>query len=194
MKTKLFCVSAFCLFFATQHSNATETTIACRLEIDKRSFRLGDTIHFKLDYKNVGSRPLWLVTENETHLADVFVIRDLANDRKVERIFLPGETDIAWDVVAEQAIRLKPNETVSRVITARIEWQLPPFFGRNTKGVFMVFSGSALELPGIGNYAIQARFNSSPNSPVTAFLPKHVKLWYGRVLSNVVPITIGSAK
>lgn len=190
MKTILLCVTLMCPLFAAKCCLANEETVTLMLRTDKLSYRVGDTVHFKLDYKNVSNTHIWLLTEIEIHLVDIFVVQDMQSRRKAERILLPGETDIAWDAVASQVVQLKPRERTSRVIKAKIETTLPSFFEHPGTGLFLVLPASALQLSVTGEYLIRARFHSPLNHPVDSFLPKHVKLWHGDVFSNAVVIVI----
>jgi hypothetical protein len=67
---------------------------------------------------------------------------------------------------------------------------LPKDYGDQRRGLFLILPASAIRLPSGGKYEVRARFHSSADHPVNAYLIPMKKLWTGDVVSAPVFIQI----
>ena len=180
----LFCFS--CWFVA---ASVHAEQVKIELKTDKTHYTVGENIRFEITYKNVSASPLFLLTESESYPVDALIIRRTNDRRRPEKIRF-GLPSIAWDAVAEDVVKVRPQAQISRRLTAEIRSVLPRDYKDKRRGLFLIFPASAALLPGPGKYEIKAYFHSSPEHSVSAYLSKSSKLWRGDVMSRPVVIDI----
>jgi hypothetical protein len=184
----LILLSGFvCLAAAETCAEEVKLTLRC----DRDHYRVGDTIKFKIVYKNVSDRSIWLLPQTETYPVDVFTIVKVGDSRRSEKLRF-GEQSVAWDARARDVVKLQPRSQLSRFIIADIRPRLPSDYEDQRTGIFLILPASAVRLPGAGKYEIRAIFHSSPNHPVNQYLPRGAQLWRGDATSE--PITIEISK
>jgi hypothetical protein len=179
-----------CLVFsyvAVARANAEELQLTLRS--DRDHYRVGEDIKFKIIYKNTSNHPIWLLPQTESYPVDALSIKKFGDSRRPQKIRL-GEQSVAWDGLAEQAVRVKPGAEIQRLLQAEVRSNLPSIYEETSEGIFLVLPGSAVRLLGTGDYEVRAVFHSSPNHPVNRYLPSGAHLWRGDVTSNPISITI----
>jgi len=164
-------------------SEEVKLTLRCA----RNHYKVGDTIRFQIIYTNVSPYPLWLLPQSESYPVDLFRISKVGDAHQPEK-FRFGDQSVAWDARARDVVKLQPQAETVRHVSAAIRSMLPPDYGDSRRGIFLVLPGSAVLLLGSGKYEIQAAFHSSPDHPVSQYLPRGAQLWRGDVVSK--PITI----
>jgi hypothetical protein len=185
---RVLALALFSLSSAVVADGSTEQ-VQIALRADKTSYKIGESIGFEITYKNVSPNPIALLTESETYPVDAFIITRISDHRRPEKIRF-GVPSIAWDALADDVVKVRPQAKVSRRLTAEIRSILPSDYKDKRRGVFLIFPASAALLPGFGKYEIKAHFHSSLDHPVNSYLPQNSKLWRGDVLSAPVVIDI----
>jgi hypothetical protein len=168
-------------------ANAEELQLTLRS--DKNYYTVGEKIKFEVVYTNRSSHPIWLLPQTESYPVDALSIKKVGDRRRPEKLRL-GEQSVAWEGLAEQAVRVKPGAKIQRLLEAELRSDLPSTYAERNGGIFLVFPGSAVRLRGAGDYEVRAVFHSSPNHPVNRYLPTGAHLWRGDVMSNPISIRI----
>ena len=180
---------ALIVLLSSSTANTMATEIALRLHTDRQQYRIGDRITFTIVFKNVSTRPLWLLPQSETCGVDALLVKPVKGHGAVEKIRF-GLPSFAWDELSREVVKLEPQQRVARHLVAEIESRLPPDYGDQRRGLYLIVPASALRLPQFVPYEVRAVFHSSANHPVNAYLPPTKKLWTGDVLSEPVIIDI----
>jgi hypothetical protein len=182
-----------CLGFLVSSTELLLATggVQVNLKTDKSRYRIGEKITFKLDYINISMHSLWLLPQTQTYVAGMFQIEKLGSQGPIEKIRGSNEIpSVALDGLAKEAVNVKPQGHLGRSLTAELSPTLPEWYGDSRKGIFLVFPGSALLLPGPGRYSVRAQLHSSADHPVNMYLPHSAKLWSGDVISDPLVIYI----
>jgi hypothetical protein len=172
--------------FVPAPANAADVRLL--LKTGKGTYRLGDHIDFHIDYQNVSNRSLVLLPQTDSYPVDAISIRKVKDFRQPEVIRL-AEQSIDFEGLSKNVVVLQSHDSVGRSIKAEVGSSLPTFYADYRRGLFLIFSASAIRLPGFGKYEVRARFHSSPDHPVNAYLGRQV-LWRGDVESEPIIIEI----
>ena len=165
------------------YGNGLEVT----LRLPKQKFSLGETVHFRIELRNISSRPLLVLPQPRIFPADNFQFRGVTGGKQAE-ILRYGEQSLNYPRLAKEVSLLKANQSIAHTIEAKVSSELPAFYNDTRPGPYLIFPGSAIRLPGFGRYQVKAVFHLSPHHPLQAFLPPQEILWHGDSASEWVVV------
>ena len=184
MKRQLFL--AFLAVIVAQLALGSDVKVA--LSTNKKSFKRGDEIRFKIVFKNTGPHAIRLLPRSEVQSADAITVTNVATQRQA-RVLRYGEVAVDFQQLSKETVILQPGQLWHRDLRARFASTLPAYFNERRAGLFLVFRGmSAINLPDVGFYSILVDYHSPPNNPVKQYLSDAPPLWEGRAASTPIVV------
>ena len=161
------------------------------VRFDRAAFEVGDKWKASLTYTNVASRSIRIVPDLPIYPASRFEIVKVDNGSRAQLI-LPGEIpSFDFRGLAGTAKLLRPRQSVERMIDADVATSLPDYYASKAKGLYLVFSGHALKLPGFGRYKITAFTESTQDGAVSEYAMElfgRPAIWSGKAYSAPVAV------
>lgn len=164
------------------------------IQVDKETWRAGDSITIVYGLRNVGRRPLttlpwggeyatnWIhgFSTDGSEGAQLEIVRQTTYELKL----IPDRTDF---------INLDPGKSFTRNFTARVSKRSPPkeTGGIEASGFSLDFGDSAMLFPGPGQYSLQASFVGMDHWSEEGRRRYGLEnVFVGEIKSDKVPVTI----
>jgi hypothetical protein len=169
-------------------SIAASHDLALSVHAEPRVLRAGDHVAFTIRYTNRSNRNLGIIPEGHVYQATDVNLKKATNGGKGIMIpYFTLEYDFAG--VARALRTLKPGQMYERRISATVSLTLPR--GQKSmhrRGLYVLFSDAAIELPGFGAYTLSAEY--AVTDYLKCFLQERNRrrLWVGKV--NALPIRV----
>lgn len=160
------------------------------LRSDKTVYRVGEEIVFDLEFRDCGNREIRLFPDPEQYDERMFTATSIDGGGRVERLEL-GEFSTDYRMWARDVVTLPPGKKHTRKIHARLLTELPRDWADPTKGAYLVLDGgTALKLPGFGDYTLSTTYRFGAAHPVVEFIQQRSRLWFGDIDSNSITISL----
>lgn len=171
--------------------------IELNLRTSKKVYHPGEKITFEFIFKNVSKEPLKLFPDPEIYYPNAITITARTLKGNVEEIEI-GESSMDYRDWRKDVVILPFNHSYVWHLksdfrnTLPLDWKkfLLPKWQQKIPGMpYLVFlGGSALRLPGYGEYSVIANYNFQPSHPVVEYIQGKPKLWFGKLRSNAITI------
>ncbi len=168
---------------------ATSQDIALSVEAHPRVLRVGDRVAFTITYINSSTKKLGIISEGHVYeAADIDLTKASTRQRGILLPYLTLEYDFAG--VARALRILKPGQMYQRRISAKVSLTFPRGVKSNDtqEGLYLLFSSSAIKLPGFGTYRVSAEYAVTDYLRYFLNAEDKRRLWIGK--ANAPPIEI----
>ena len=162
--------------------------LSMTLRSNSRYSRVGDSIIFTFTYTNNSGHDLGILPEFHTYeAADIQLIKYRTGDRgeMVPYVTMAGD----HDVDRKDLHVLKPGQTYVRKLKGKVSLSLPAFVTPSTGkagGLYLLFVGSAIKLPGFGTYKAVSEYVGSKYLRSLAHDSDQRLYWLGRIKSSPI--------
>jgi len=173
------------LIIAYEKASAAELEI--KLQFARRVFKVGEMMPFKIAYKNTSTHAIRFLPEAERYYARVLEFRRLS-DNGSGTVIPFGEMSMDYEGLSQGVVLLHSNETYSRPFNVQIARTLPPSYDDKRAGLFLWFRGSNIQLPGLGQYEVIAKYFCGVNHPVRRYISGKPNLWHGEAESTPIVV------
>ena len=120
-----------------------------KVEFPRQAYVLGDGVDFKIAYSNTTQRTLTILPNIYAYRAQLLRCQRVS-DGKLAKVIRFVELSIDFEALSRESVQLGPSQTYAWPLSAKLSSSLPRFMHSNRRGIYLVFPGSALELPGPG--------------------------------------------
>jgi hypothetical protein len=171
--------------------------LAIRLHLNQTVYKIGDTWRASITYQNISKHPIRLIPDLPIYPASRFHMTKVQGGGQPEFV-IPGEIAVIdSESLARSAKVLQPGASMTRAIDAKVSTMLPKFYNKRDRGLYLVFSGHALKLPGGGSYDVEALI-ISPEKTGEAEMAKKLfgqpDVWAGSTTSAPVRMELKAAR
>ena len=180
-------ISCFILFWLATSGLVWASDLAIRLQFKGAKYKLEDTMRFQIIYENVSGRTIRVLPEAQHYSANVVKLQELGTGRSGAVIPI-GELSMDFEELSKSVVRIEPKQHYTRQFAVKVSSSLPSSYNDKRRGVFLWFSGSAIQLPNFGRYSVIAHYHCGPDHPVRRYLAGGPALWSGEVESKPVII------
>jgi hypothetical protein len=150
---------------------------------------LEDTIRFEIIYENISGHPIRVLPDAEHYSANVIEMREVGTGRPATVIPI-GELSMDFQELSKDVVRIEPKHHYARSFAVKVSSSLPSSYNDSRHGVFLWFSGSAIQLPSLGRYSVVAHYRCGPNHPVRRYVAGEPRLWSGEARSKPTIIEV----
>jgi hypothetical protein len=174
--------------FITQAAYCSSQSLDLSLRFDRKTYKVGDIVRVNLVFANSSNRKVLILPTSQAYTANVFKFTRISGG-KLGEIVRFGENSIDFIGLSREVVRLGAGRSYTWSLKGEIASTLPDFMGPNTRGLYLVFPGSAIGLPDFGQYRATARYVSGTENPINQLLHGE-RLWVGEVESKPSMIKI----
>lgn len=163
--------------------------ISITLQLSRSLYCMGNRFEATVGYTNVSNHDVRLLPDLPIYPASRLQMIKLQTSRKPQFVPIGDVGSLDSEALAKTAQLLKPGKRCRRIITADVTSSLPDFYQKHEHGLYLVFSGHALKLPGFGKYKINALLDSPPKSAEAELVEKLFgppPLWVGTEHSRAI--------
>lgn len=158
------------------------------LSFGKSNYKVGDTLEFKVCYENSSNHVIRVVAKERYYVSDLLSLERRGDHKKAEYLRPAGESQFIGEELAEYAVVLEPGDSVTRRYRGQVALSLPSVYEEKSSGLFLVFNGSALKLPGFGKFEATSSYEEKSDDSLDQYVTLPPKLWRGEAHS--APVTL----
>ncbi len=168
-----------CLAIAPLFAIAGSHDLALSVQVEPQVLKVGDRVVFKIRYINTSNRDLAIIPEGHVYEGADVDFRKVASEKR--GIMIPNlilEYNFAG---LRAALRvLQPGRVYERQIRATVSSRLYKSKGSRT-GLYLLFSDSAVKLPGFGIYNVSAEYAVTDYLKQFCSPKERPQLWVGKI-------------
>jgi hypothetical protein len=152
----------------------------------KPNYKAGDSIEFTVCYQNSSDHPIRVLAKERYYISDLLSLERRGDHKKAGYLRPEGESQFLGEELAEYIVLLEPGDSVARKYRGQVASSLPSGYEKKSNGLFLVFNGSAIELPGPGKFEATSSYDEKAEDPLNEYVTLPPKLWQGEARSAPV--------